>query len=287
MENQIDYGQQVLDFAEKLKLPHMVRIKLEECCRELPWEALKKKIIQLTDVRYAEEMQRQLSIELASYNQDDGIADLSVMLAAALHTKELYEAWQLSEQIYWDTMGCFRRFIDETHRNTGEWKFDRAFWTWRQTACCLFRIGTLEFEYTVNDRSKEQMVISVHIPSDSKLTLENLEYSYGAQHRFFIQNEQNVCYNGIPKEVVCHTWLLSPILLQFLKQDSGIRRFAKDYDILETDDDNSGCLEWLFEGKTDLWALPENTTLQKEVKKFLLQGGNIGHAWGKLKKRCL
>jgi hypothetical protein len=87
--------------------------------------------------------------------------------------------------------------------------------------------------------------------------------------------------------VACHTWLLSPSLLQFLKQESHIRNFASDYEIIEKDNDNSGCLEWLFEGKTKLNTLPENTGLQKEVKEYLLQGGVIGHGLGRLKNPCL
>ncbi len=290
MDCQRYYKQQVLFLAEKLNLQLPVRRKLENCCMELPWETLKKRIVQLTDVHCAEKIQIQLSKELAVYNRDDGMADLAVMLAAASHTKEQYRSWHIPEQIYWDTMGCFRRFMEETYKNTNEWKFDRAFWTWRQTACCLFRIGTLEFEYKINDQNKipgmleKDMIISVHIPSDSELTLDNLVSSYEAMYQFFKENQHTVCYKGIPQAVLCHTWLLSPTLLEFLQQDSNIRRFAADYEILETDDDNSGCLEWLFEGKSNLETLPENTTLQKDVKKFLLQGGTIGHGWGRLKR---
>lgn len=290
MDYQNDYKEQVLLLAKKLNLQTPVREKIENCCKELPWERLEKRIVQLTDVHCAEKVQIQLAEELSVYNRNDGMADLTVMLAAALHTREHYEKWRISEQIYWDTMGCFRRFLEETHKNTTEWKFDRAFWTWRQTSSCLFRIGILEFEYTISNQdkipgiSKGDMIISVHIPSDSKLTLENLSDSYASLYQFIKQNEHAVCYKGIPKAVLCHTWLLSPKLLEFLHQDSNIRRFAKDYEIFETDDDNSGCLEWLFEGKTDLMALPEKTSLQKEVKKYLLQGGSIGHGWGKLKE---
>ena len=288
--NHEHYHKQVLLLAEELSLQYPVKELLKNCCARLPWEYLKEKIVQLTDIRYAENAQIQLAEELKAYHGKDGMAELAVMLAAAIHTREKYRDMKISDQIYLDTMGCFRRFLDETKKNTGDWKFDRAFWTWRQTAGCLFRLGTLEFEYTkcfwdaIPNVSKNDMLISVHIPSDASLTKENLSFSYHEMKHFFWQNEDAVCYNGIPKAVVCHTWLLSPNLLKFLKEDSNIRLFAADYEILQTDADNSGCLEWLFEGMTDIKTLPEKTALQKEVKKHFLQGGIIGQGLGWLKK---
>lgn len=290
MMNRENYQEQVLFLAEELNLQDPVKKMLKKCCTQLPWTFLKENIVQLTDIRYAENAQIQLAKELKAYDCENGIAELAVMLAAASHTRKHYRAMNISDQIYLDTMGCFRRFLDETKNNTGDWKFDRAFWTWRQTAGCLFRLGTLEFEYTkcyqdtIPNVSKNDMLISVHIPSDAKLTKENLSHSYNEMNQFYWRNENAVCYNGNPKAVVCHTWLLSPNLLKFLREDSNIRSFAADYEILETDADNSGCLEWLFQGMTDLETLPENTSLQKEVKKYLLQGGFIGHGLGRLKR---
>lgn len=290
--NYENYEEQVLSLAEELNLQEPVKKILKECCAKLPWKLLKEHIVQLTDPHHAENARIQLTEDIQIYNGENNMAELAVMLAAATHTRERYHAMHISDRIYLDTMGCFRRFLNETKRNTGEWKFDRGFWTWRQTACCLFRLGELEFEYTkcywngISEASQEDMLISVHIPSDAKLTKANLSQSYNDMDEFYRKHGSAICYNGNPKTVVCHTWLLSPSLLDFLREDSHIRNFARNYEILETDTDNSGCLEWLFEGKKDFNTLPENTSLQKEVKKYLLQGGMIGHGLGRLKKPC-
>jgi hypothetical protein len=291
--NYENYEKQVLSLAKELHLPTPVLELLENKCALLPWEGLHENIIKLTNPCEAEGARIQLVEALVAYGNENGMAELAVMLAAALHTRKRYEAIGISNEIYFDTMGCFKRFLEETKNITGGWKFDRGFWTWRQTAGLLYRIGTLEFEYTkcfyngIPQLDKEDMIISVHIPSYAKLTEENLSKTYEDMEVFYRKYQNAICHKGVPQAVVCHTWLLSPSLLQFLGENSGIRNFAKDYEIYDTDADNDGCLTWLFNGNKELLTLPENTSLQKEVKKYLSQGGVIGHGFGRLKKPCV
>ena len=288
---QENYQERVRALAEELHLPEPIKRIVTDICARLPWEMLHENVIELTDPRHAENAREEVLKKLQGYQDEGNMAELAVMLAAASHTRERYRAMKISDQIYLDTMGCFARFLEETKRNRGEWKFDRGFWTWRQTSCLLFRLGALEFEYThcfwdgIWEVSRGDRIISVHIPSDAKLTKENLGHTYDEMKEFYGRKGSDICYAGNPKAVVCHTWLLSPTLLKFLGEDSNIRRFAADYEILETDTDNGGCLEWLFEGKTDLNTLPEHTGLQKEVKQYLLQGGVIGQGLGRLKNQ--
>ena len=288
-----NYEMQVLALAEELKLPAPVLEQLKNRCALLPWELLSEGIVKLTDPMEAEESRIQIVEVLKEYNNEDGMAELAVMLAAALQTRERYKEIGISEEIYLDTFGCFKRFLEETKNNTGGWKFDRGFWTWRQTAGLLFRIGALEFEYTscfyngIPGVEKEDMIISVHIPSSTKMTEEILVKTYDDMEVFYRNFQKVICHKGCPKVVACHTWLLSPSLLQFLGEDSGIRAFANSYEIYDTDGDNEGCLTWLFNGSRDLTNLPENTSLQKKIKPYLLEGGIIGHGFGIIKKTCV
>ncbi len=44
-------------------------------------------------------------------------------------------------------------------------------------------------------------------------------------------------------------------------------------------------MEWVFKkGDIPLKDLPENTTLQRRMKAYLLQGGRVGEAFGVLKQ---
>ena len=95
------------------------------------------------------------------------------MLAAGLHTAcrawKQYRRKGISEQVFWDTMGCFSRFMEETRVRFGEYRFDRGWWTWRQLEQRQFRLGQLEYELcgTVDD-----LRVAMHIPSDADLSPE-------------------------------------------------------------------------------------------------------------------
>jgi hypothetical protein len=186
-------------------------------------------------------------------------------------------------------MGCFRRFLTETHGSSGKWAFDRGFWTWRQTGCLLFRLGTLEFEYCGpgnGERRPEGLadapVLNVHIPSDTVLTREELDRSYDWAERFFAGEGRTFCRYGAPRAVLCGTWLLAPALAELLPDGSGIRRFAGDFRLYRVEEDAADFYTWLFgRGKAvPVEALPERTSLQRRVKARLAAGGKIGAACG-------
>ena len=68
-----------------------------------------------------------------------------------------------------------------------------------------------------------------------------------------------------------------------LKKDSNILHFQNLFEIFDEGEVGSDFLEWLYHTKsTDYAALPENTSLQKNVKKHLLSGGAIRNTYGRL-----
>ncbi len=75
---------------------------------------------------------------------------------------------------------------------------------------------------------------------------------------------------------------MEPKLLLFLKPDSNIARFQSLFDIVETFDDDSYRL-WIFKTlDSDPRHYPEQTSLQKALKQYLLEGHNIGAGVEKL-----
>ena len=128
------------------------------------------------------------------------------------------------------------------------------------------------------------MVLGVHIPSDAQLTEEKLADSYGKMEDFYRTYGDKLCMAGKPTAVLCGSWLLSPRLRELLPEDSGIRRFAADYELFTADPASEDFYQWLFGGKRRLSELPEETSLQKAVKKYLRGGGNIGSAAGIYRK---
>ena len=208
----------------------------------------------------------------------DGIKILSCMLKASLVTYEIYQEKGISDDIFWATMKCFTRFIDETYKMTGVFCFDRFWWTTRQVGCHLFRIGELEYEVKHRD---SDIVINIHIPSDADFSPVAVERSLQDANAFFEKYYPALNHT----EYHCHSWLLDSQLKNMLSEHSNIVNFQNRFEIFDKGEVSTEFMEWLFQTKsTDYSILPENTSLQKNVKKHLLTGGVIKNAYGRIRK---
>lgn len=280
---------ELFSMAERLKLPEPVLSPLAAAAKSLP-EGLP--IEELTEPETAAAAWKTAAAQLPAWQEDNGMVQLAVMLAAVCQTEKRYRREDIPAEVFLSTMDCFRRFLEETHARTGQWAFDRGFWTWRQTGGLLFRLGTLEFEYRrirpgprPAGLEAEAPVLSVHIPSDAVLGREELDESYSIVRQFFSQ--EKLCPWGKPKAVVCGSWLLAPALNGLLPEDSGIWRFARDYRLYDVDEEDQEFYEWLFGGCKPMEELPERTSLQRAVKAHLAAGGRLGMARGVLTHKAI
>jgi len=238
--------------------------------REHPAVEANRELIQkLTCPEYAQAAAAALSAAL----EDNDMAVLACQLEAAALYYDRYLQKGVPSRILVDTLKCFSRFLGETFTMTGQWKFDRDWWTWRQVSGLLFRIGELEYEML-----PETGEISLHIPSDAVFTPENVDASLAAAKAFFAE-----FFPGfVDARYVCHSWLLSPQLKELLPANSNIVSFQNRFAITHVEPDNRDFIGWLFRvsDNTAVEELPENTSLQKKTKQLLLAGGNIGEAGG-------
>ena len=178
--------------------------------------------------------------------------------------------------IYIETLKCFTRYINEHFESYGTFGFDRDFWTMRQLAARLFRLGTLEFELT-EDRG--QKAVHVHIPSDADLSPEARHRSYDMAQDFIARFFPD--YGSAP--FLCTSWLLSPALKECLPEGSRIRSFQDEYEVTDVFPEPDSFLTWVYK-RPDIPVtdLPEDTSLQRNLKKYLLAGGKVGEAKGRL-----
>lgn len=279
--------EEILVMANRLRLPEAVLAPLAAAANTLPDEL---PIGQLAEPETAAVAWQAITAQIPDWREDNGMAQLAVMLAVSCRTEERYRQRGIPEEVFLPTMDCFRRFLEETKARTGQWSFDRGFWTWRQTGGLLFRLGTLEFEYRKagtgprpEGLEAESPVLSVHIPSDAILKREELDRSYRMAHRFF--SREMLFSFGVPKATICSSWLLTPALDGLLSENSGIRCFAGDYRIYNMDEEDQEFYEWLFGGYKPLGELPEHTSLQRAVKARLTAGGRLGMARGVLDRK--
>ena len=269
-------------------------MELKELCKgiQLPEEACGRVFEEYEKIKLAE-MERQLNslmerktAEKAYHHlvnclgkDPDNMKMLMCQLVCACRDYDRYKEMGISDEIYFDTMKCFTRFLGERRMRTGEILFDRGWWTYRQVSMVLFRIGELEYELT-NFEGKD--AVSIHIPSDAAFVLENVEVSLRLAADFI----QRVYPEYAQAEYFCESWLLSPRLAELVKETSNIRKFQKLFIIKKDMPEDTEYMEWMFgkESGTSLEELPENTSLQIKTKELMKNGRNIGAGVGILTK---
>jgi len=207
----------------------------------------------------------------------DNVKILACSLKAACNLYEVYKEKGISDEIFFDTMKCFTRFSGECLEKTGRLAFDREWWTGRQIGLHLFRIGLLEFDMKYGD----DPYIGVHIPSDSVLEYGALKASFDSAREFFAKYfpEYKDC------EIRCSTWLFAPEVRERLSETSRIRMFGDFFELTPTETKSNSFTIWLFgvEDTGNYENLKEDTSLQRSMKKFLLEGGKLTVTNGVLK----
>lgn len=270
---------------------------MEAAAAALDWEQLSPMIEQLQHPATAEAAKNAAYELIAEQDRTHhGIAGMCVFAAGMYGTAKRLYAQGISKQVLLDTFCCLHRMAGEYRREFGYFGFDRGFWVWRQTCGTLVRLGTLEFEYLpalsewaagITGLQAGLPVLSVHIPSAADLSREALDDSY-QQARTFYREHPCMCLKDgqVPQGIICNSWLLSPTLRTLLKPNSGIRRFAEDFQLCHSEAESKGCWHFLFMAKDDVAPadLPENTSLQRSVKAHLMAGGGIGGGFGLLKR---
>ena len=262
---------------------------MEQLCRKIRMpEEVTRLLVQL-DGSMAQYPCQELLMEESTWNaglaqlkqtlgeDPQGFRGLCCMLRCARKARSEYARLGIPEEIYYDTMAAFSRFVREHMESYGCYGFDRGFWVPRQISCRLFRIGQLEYELTgLNGQS----IISLHIPTDvdlrPEILLPSLKAGLRELHRLFPDTA------GMP--VYCHSWLLSPLLKTFLPEQSNILRFQSLFDLQPDQKPGTGVLLWVFKNpRLPVEEYPENTSLHRKLKAFFRQGGQFMDGAGWLK----
>ena len=202
------------------------------------------------------------------------------------HLEKLYKEKGLSEKIYYDSMCDLKYKLLECHGLHGVWGSMSASWFPRFFDVTRFALGRLQFElmeswFEYDDEDvhikKGDHIINVHIPSSGKLTQEDCFDSYKQAYDFYKEYHRNgVLY------MYCHSWLLEPALEEILDENSNIIKFKRNYRVFHTDKREVFPDAWRVFNKTNvpIEEYPENNSLQKNIKEYLLKGNTIGYGLG-------
>ena len=264
-------NKELLQLCQSLDMPRSVTEEICAIAPQLPLRELQPAMAMLFREETWEtgltQLKQQLSPDPLGFNM------LTCMLLCALQTRKNYIDKGISDSIFLATMDCFPRFVREHLESYGRYGFDRDFWTVRQLSCRLFRLGLLEYEL-------EHGMVCLHIPAGAHLAPEAIDASLKEADAFlarFFPAWQNLAKT-------CHSWLLSPQLPALLPENSNILRFQHRFRITPEPEQTREFLVWIFKNRDIPYPnLPENTSLQKAVKKHLLDGGSFVEGRGILR----
>lgn len=234
----------------------------------------------IDDLCYPDRAQSAYEGLVAALGDDpDGTKILSCYLLAATKTHGRYREKGIPEEIFFDTVKCFPRFIGESLERKGVWVFDRAHWAYRHLNMTIFRLGTLEFARVVR---KGVRVNAIHIPSGADLSPAAVDASLKAARAFLKKYYPD--YADAP--FTCDSWLMGEGLREVLGDGSNIIKFQDRFAMEEQYPDSEACLIPIFHRVDckDYKNLPEDTSLQRRVKARLLSGKGIGGGYGVLRE---
>lgn len=135
----------------------------------------------------------------------------------------------------------------------------------------IIECGSLQFEYAKANPylGWDKTHIEMHIPIGASLKKEDVLTSV-SKAKADIKT-----YFGLENvDFCCFSWLLSPQVNQYLTSESNIRQFYEMFTIEEKDDCESDIRNHLFNdtSKIAFEQLPEKTSLQRQIKKALING---------------
>lgn len=194
---------------------------------------------------------------------------------AAAYSHGEYEKRGIADEIFVATMKFCTRFLQERYNTYRDYNFVWAWWFPRQISLNEYRNGALEYEF-VDGENRE---IAIHIPSDADMSRESVARSLEDfrlfRHRYYPE--------WADVDMTCDTWMLMPELKELLGEDSNILAFQNLFEIDRVDYDATWYMGWIYPGvETIDEGLPEGTTLQRSLKKYLLAGKKFGAARGHL-----
>lgn len=101
----------------------------------------------------------------------------------------------------------------------------------------------------------------------------------------FLSFVKSFFLTGWMQKIYCESWMLSPALRELMDENSNILQFQNLFIEEKTDYNSMAVLDWVFPGYHSVSEdLPENTSLQRKMKRYLLQDGKIGWTMGYLKE---
>ena len=217
--------------------------------------------------------------------------DMIKLAVALLYSVEFtypkYQKAVISDEIYFETMKDIAVWC-ENNNNKG---LKNLPWIKNHLNFELFKLGRLQFQiYKCDNRTLNydllpfnfgENLIYVHIPQGEKLVYAECVNSLKNAKSFFGEYFPNYDFDYF----FCESWLLYGENWQFMNSSSNILQFSTLFDLVYSVEDDRQAIERIF-GKRKIIKskYEEKTTLQRNAKRFMQNGGKLGVGIGILNK---
>lgn len=264
----------ITELCNRIEIQKEVQEKLIECEKGIDFICMKPEMEQM---KHPETWEGGLERLKGLLGEDkDGMKILTCQLLCACDMYTKYEELGISKEIFTATMKFFPRFLQDHKDRHGSYRYVWAWWAVRQISMVEYRIGELEYEMRIENN---RHLIDIHIPADADMTTVKLRNSYLKALDFFAKHYPEFK----DADMVCSSWLLAPSLKNVLPENSRILQFQKSFEIEKMEEDSLGFMDWIYGSRNiPLEELPEDTTLQRNLKPYLRNNGKIEMASGKL-----
>lgn len=186
-----------------------------------------------------------------------------------------------SEEMFYSAAEDLTFKLKECHKNNGIWGNCALHWYREIFELRCIRLGRLQYVKTtwqepvdVAPVKQGDTVFKIHIPSSGPLTPESVEESFAMAKKFFRERGE-LTTDYFP--VMCASWLVYPPHHDVFPAGSNLQKFQEMFTVTsayERDRDFPRVFDRPY--TEDFDSLPENTSLQRNFKKFLQNGGKMG-----------
>ena len=206
-----------------------------------------------------------------------------VLINASKQVRHLYK----SEEVFYNTFEDLRYKAQECYDRYGVWGNFVAFWYPIFYKGNIVKLGRLEYETRIFNGNEPisymgvtvrpgDPLLSVHIPASGE--------PFDRQTRLD-SYRQAVQYFGKPLVCVCISWLLYQGYEPLFPEKTNVGDFRREFYMLSYKTKDVFEDGWRVFGSAwdgPMEELPENSSMQKAFKAYLLAGGSLGSGTGVL-----
>lgn len=206
---------------------------------------------------------------------------LGFYLRLSVRAYEEYQKRSISDEVFNRTFYDITIWCSECIRKYGVYGLEEVRWLALSVKLKLFRLGRLQFEpirLEEDIAGKERIihagteVLNVHIPEGEPLDYHACIDSLRRAEEFF---------GGRRQIFVCDSWLLSPHLKEVLPEDSNILKFQRMFEVTRVYYAFPQAEQRIFgDILGDKTAYPEDTSLRRNAKAYILSGKDLGIGLG-------